>query len=165
MLRGAALTADPSVVAGISTTAAAVPERRVADSFERIAAYFLDGFIVNALAFIPLSLLLSDIAPETTTRAEMTVWVAVATFLPFLWFGLFEGSRLSATPGKRLLGLRVVDAESGESPIGFKRAAVRRVIWVLGFVALFLGWIAAFRNPDRQGWHDKAARTVVVKVR
>jgi uncharacterized RDD family membrane protein YckC len=67
-----------------------------------------------------------------------------------------------ATLGQRALGLHVVDQASGAS-IGFGRAFVRYVGYVISVIPLFLGLIWAGFDPRKQGWHDKIAGTVVVK--
>ena len=75
----------------------------------------------------------------------------------------FDGGRRGATAGKRIVGLRVVDAQTG-GPIGFGRAAVRRVVYVLGGLILYFGWLWMFTNSRRQTWHDKAAGSLVVRA-
>lgn len=75
-----------------------------------------------------------------------------ATFLAFavsvlpvvLWLAWWEAGPRSATPGKRLLHLRVVAADGG-APIGFGQALVRNAVkvgipWQLGHV--IFAWFA-----------------------
>jgi len=67
----------------------------------------------------------------------------------------------SATPGKMLTKLTIVDAKTGKKPtivqfllryLGYFLSS----IFLLGFI-----WVAFDRR--KQGWHDKIARTVVVQ--
>ncbi len=69
----------------------------------------------------------------------------------------------SATPGKRLLRMRVVDAESGDF-LTFNQAFKRTLGYVLsgGLAMLGFFWIALDKN--RQGWHDRIAHTVVIFI-
>lgn len=67
----------------------------------------------------------------------------------------------SSTPGKLLLGLRIVDAKSGER-IGGWQGLIRVIGYALSSAALLLGFFAIAWNPRRQGWHDRLARTAVV---
>jgi len=82
----------------------------------------------------------------------------------FLYFVLFEGLS-GATPGKRVLGLRVVGA--GGTPVGLTRALVRNVLRVvdglpaLGIVAAVL--IAS--SEERARFGDRVAETRVVHTR
>ena len=71
-----------------------------------------------------------------------------------------EGER-GYTPGKRLLGIRVVDKETRE-PIGWRRALVRRLMFVVE--ALVLGYLLMFWDKNRQALHDKPARSIVTLV-
>ena len=67
----------------------------------------------------------------------------------------------SATPGKMLFQMRIVDAENFQ-PVSSSRLLVRYLayfvsIFSLGFGFLWIGW-----DKKKQGWHDKIARTVIV---
>lgn len=67
----------------------------------------------------------------------------------------------SATPGKMLMGMKIVDADTGLPPNNGQN-----IIRYIGyfpstlFFALGLFWV--FFDKRRQGWHDKMAGTVVV---
>jgi len=56
-----------------------------------------------------------------------------------------------------------VDATTG-APIGFGRAALRYVGFVVSILVCYIGLIWAAFDPRKQGWHDKVARTVVIRV-
>ncbi len=85
-------------------------------------------------------------------------------------FGLSLGI-WSATPGLALLGLRVVDVDTGR-PVGILRALGRGL--VLGIAALptlglglaMLAW-TALTDPERRrrGWHDQLTGALVVDAR
>jgi uncharacterized RDD family membrane protein YckC len=84
--------------------------------------------------------------------------------LLFAYLIAFDGGPKGATPAKRLLGLRVADAASG-GQIGYRRATIRRVGYLVGGLALYIGWLWMLVDPRRQAWHDKLADTVVVRSR
>jgi len=70
----------------------------------------------------------------------------------------------SATPGLMLLSARIVDAETlAPASIGklTLRAVVLLVMWLLVVPLIGVLWIAF--DKRKQGWHDKLARTVVVR--
>lgn len=83
--------------------------------------------------------------------------------LLFAYLVFFDGSTRGATPGKRILGLRVADVNGGGA-IGFRRAALRRLVYLVGGIAFCAGWLWLFANPRRRTWHDVAARTVVIRA-
>lgn len=106
---------------------------------------------------------------------EGNLWLlAVATLavfaLNFGYFALFETLWHGQTPGKRLLGLRVIAADG--RPIGFFTAFTRNLIRGADMmpVALFLpfysiGVISVFSTPRSQRLGDLVAGTVVIKER
>jgi uncharacterized RDD family membrane protein YckC len=56
----------------------------------------------------------------------------------------------------------ILDEKDG-SYIGTQRAAVRIIMsWVSGLV-LLLGYLSMLWNPQRQTWHDRVAKSVVVR--
>ncbi len=82
----------------------------------------------------------------------------------FLYFVLFEGLS-GATPGKRVLRLRVVGADGG--PAGLTRALVRNALRVVDSLPA-LGILAALliaSSQDRTRFGDRVAATRVVHVR
>jgi uncharacterized RDD family membrane protein YckC len=83
-------------------------------------------------------------------------WVLPAIGVVVFW--LYK----SATPGKMILGLKVVNAVSGE-PLSVGQAVGRYLGYFVSMIPLFLGvlWVAWDRK--KQGWHDKLAGSVVVK--
>jgi uncharacterized RDD family membrane protein YckC len=63
------------------------------------------------------------------------------------------------TPGKRLMGVRVVRADGARLHLG--NAIRRELAYVLSGI-LFLGYLWILLDNKRQGWHDKLAGTIVV---
>jgi uncharacterized RDD family membrane protein YckC len=83
-------------------------------------------------------------------------WVLPATAVILFWV------YRQATPGKMAIGARVVDADTGQ-PASARQLVVRYLGYYVSIVPLFLGifWVAF--DARKQGWHDKLARTVVVR--
>ncbi|MCH8315670.1 MAG: RDD family protein [Planctomycetes bacterium] len=65
------------------------------------------------------------------------------------------------TWGKRIVGLRLQDARTGED-IGYYRAFVRYIVAIVSAIVLFLGYFWVLWDEKKQTWHDKAAGSVVV---
>lgn len=63
------------------------------------------------------------------------------------------------TPGKRLMGIRVVRTDGTRVRLG---NAVRRQIGYWISTILYLGYLWILADNRRQGWHDKLAGTMVV---
>lgn len=103
-------------------------------------------------------------AGRLTRVVSSLILQVMAAFAPLslLWFGLFEGSRWQATPGKRLVGLRVVD-DDGQPP-GLIRACLRQAGGVLSWLSLNIGHLLAAQAPRHQALHDRIAGTRVLRI-
>ncbi len=79
-----------------------------------------------------------------------------------LYFTLFLAWWHGRTPGKYLFGLRVVRL-SGE-PLSLWYAFERFGGYAAGIATGLLGFIQLYWDPNRQGIHDRVARTVVIQT-
>ena len=76
----------------------------------------------------------------------------------FILFWVFK----SATPGKMLFKLTIVDAKTfGKASVG--QHVVRYFAYFLSTIPLFLGFLWIAFDANKQGWHDKLSGTVVIK--
>jgi uncharacterized RDD family membrane protein YckC len=71
-------------------------------------------------------------------------------------------SMKSATPGKMVIGAKIVDAKTGAAP-SLSQHVIRYLGYYLSMIPLFLGFIWVAFDSKKQGWHDKLAGTVVVR--
>lgn len=77
------------------------------------------------------------------------------------YFALMEGKR-GQTLGKRALGIRVVDIQTGQ-PIGVGRGVGRYFARLLSGAACYLGYLWMLWDDQKQTWHDKLTTSVVVR--
>ena len=68
----------------------------------------------------------------------------------------------SATPGKMVTKLAIVDAKTGGKP-STGQFIIRYLGYYLSTIPLFLGIIWVGIDKRKQGWHDKIAGTVVLR--
>ena len=83
--------------------------------------------------------------------------------LGLLWSMYFVGftAACGQTPGKRILGLHVVD-ENG-APVDWDAASIRFLIgYPVSLLPLGLGFYWALVDKNNQAWHDKIAGTLVI---
>ena len=141
---------------------------RLAGLPRRLGAVLIDGLLAY-LPFVPVLVVGAPVVSNVggaTSGALLTVGVGfVASYLALLGYmayGLVQMGR-GRSPGKKLLGLRVIHLETGE-PAGFWRMLLREVVgkWVSGAI-LGLGYLWAIWDNRKQGWHDKIAGTVVLR--
>lgn len=69
----------------------------------------------------------------------------------------------SATPGKIITHLSIVDATIGDKP-SFGQFIIRYLAYYISAIPLLLGFIWVGFDQRKQGWHDKLAKTVVIKT-
>ena len=69
---------------------------------------------------------------------------------------------LGQSYGRHLAGIKVVSERDGR-PIGWPAALGRRIIRWFGGYMFGLGQLWILWDPQRQGWHDKAVGSLVVK--
>src|SRR5690606_33587500 len=80
-------------------------------------------------------------APSGAVADAVVAPALLAALLAVAWFAGFEASPLQATPGKRALGVRVVDARGARLALG--RAALRHLAGTLSWLSLNLGHLLA----------------------
>ena len=83
-------------------------------------------------------------------------WVLPA--LAVIAFWVFR----SATPGKIMLHLKIVDAATGKHPT-MRQFIIRYLSYFVSSIPFGAGLLWAAFDERKQGWHDKLAGTVVIK--
>ena len=68
----------------------------------------------------------------------------------------------SATPGKMIFGLKVLDEKTGNK-LTLGQSIGRYLAYIPSVIFLMLGIFWVGWDKKKQGWHDKLASTVVVK--
>ncbi|WP_338846322.1 RDD family protein [Massilia sp. W12] len=68
------------------------------------------------------------------------------------------------TPGKLALSLRIIDAETGNA-LSVGQSIGRYFAYFVSAIPLGLGIIWVGIDARKQGWHDKLAKTVVIRVK
>lgn len=152
----------------IETPEHLVLELELAGVGSRIAAAACDAVLLGVL-YVGLGLALVALATGRETPGPWSTLVAVlallALFLLFWgYFLLFEALNHGRTPGKRLMGIRVV-MDTGH-PITFAAAAVRNLIRVVDALPFGLVGLAfVLFHPQNKRLGDIVAGTVVARDR
>lgn len=85
----------------------------------------------------------------------------MAVLINAAYFIYFHGTT-GQTPGKKLLGLKVVRTDGKPMTLGI--AFLRWVGYIISKLPFFLGFIWVAFDGRKQGWHDKIAGTYVIKT-
>ena len=128
----------------------------------RLAATVIDLVVVGTVAVIGALAAHMVIAMLPAQVADVESWglLALAAIVLVGYFVYFWGIE-GATPGKKLMGLRVTRPGTRE-PIGPGRALLRLVGITAGNI-LFVDLIVAFLHRDRRALHDMIADSIVVE--
>ena len=117
--------------------------------WERMGAAFLDMVLVGILMGLVSNL------PGPLRHPPMVFLVALAYFA-----GMWAWK--STTVGGVVLGLKVVRLDN--QPMSFLVALVRGLAAAFSVVVFFLGFLWIAWDPEKQGWHDRIAGTVVIRL-
>ncbi len=153
--------------AGDEVAQSAVPAGlTLAPISRRIGGLVLDQIIV-ALPLVLVVIALGFTPTDTVTSESWLIFNMALTSVAFIYETLMI-ARLGRTVGKIALGTRVVRTDGGRP--GWSAAVMRALVplslGAIPQVGLLLGVLVyslALWNPLRQGLHDKAAGTLVVR--
>ncbi len=156
-----------AIAASLAAPVEPVAEVRWGSFWRRANALSIDMFVISllssimgAMAYVGYKVGLGAhglvIGGDNTSAlfAILTLgWIGLTT----AYFIVLHGSG-GQTVGKKLLGLRVVDAE--RRPPSLRQAALR---WfaVVGFAPVGLGFLWVIWQAEKRGWHDIVAQTWV----
>jgi uncharacterized RDD family membrane protein YckC len=129
----------------------------------RLVAFLIDMVVLTILT-LPLLLWIYGteyfmIQKWIKGPADFVInWVLPTILVIVFWM------KCRGTPGKLLLGMRVVDARTG-GKLDLLQSVIRYVSYLLSAAPLFLGFLWIAFDARKQAFHDKLAKTLVVKVR
>ena len=129
----------------------------------RLMAALVDTLV---LVLITLPLMIAVYGNQVWEKETLVFggWdILINWILPIIFIVLFWHLR-GATPGKMITRMKVLDAKTGTLP-GVKQSAIRYLGYFLSTIPLCLGFVWIGLDKKKQGWHDKLAGTVVVKLK
>jgi len=123
----------------------------------RVAAYLID-YLLIFLIMVCVGVVGALFAIDSEVEKFAPL---ISIFMMWLFFTLFESGRWQATPGKRLLKIRVTDMNGNR--ISFGKAAGRNLARFLSGLIFGIGYIMAAFTEKKQALHDQIASTLVLK--
>lgn len=139
----------------------------------RFMAVFID-LVIQLLVLLGLSILAAQYSDIVTTTFGSESWflsfmkaffIFVSFVILYAYFFFFEWLWHGLTPGKRLVGLRVLQANG--LPATFWQVLVRNVLRIADFLPFFygMGAFAVIINDQNRRIGDQVAGTVVARER
>jgi len=176
----APITSAPMPLAPIAPESAGYAGVAYAGFWLRFVAFLIDG-VISGIAFvillIPLFVLtgagaaLSRIGSGEDISDDVAAFLGIGFIFGFfgiiflvswLYYALSESSSWQATPGKKMLNLKVTDM-TGE-PISFGRASGRFFARIIThMIPLAIGYILAGFTEKKQAIHDMIASCLVLR--
>jgi len=137
-------------------------EKKVLATLQRRAfAFFIDDVIVSVIFLV----IIWDFLPTNGSFFEISI--VVNQFVLYLimikiFYHTYFVYKFRATLGKIAFNLEVV-SKNNSSPT-FAQSFNRAIFRVIGEIVFYLGFLLAFFDKNRQTFHDKTAKTVVVNA-
>jgi uncharacterized RDD family membrane protein YckC len=135
---------------------------RMAGPYVRALAYLLD-FIIRLVVFFLGAMIMTLGAFALGARVSQGVVLLLMFFVMFFYYIIYEAGKRGASPGKRMMGLRVVDASG--APITFGQAFLRNMLRFadgMPFFSYGFGLLSTLLTRRFQRLGDLLANTVVV---
>jgi uncharacterized RDD family membrane protein YckC len=146
----------------------------------RLLAFVIDLFIVSTtIVFVSwftsttIDMLQSQVIINSVIRAvpaiegftniiASPVTHSLVSLVFIIAYYLFFWTMIGQTPGKYIMGVRVVTVDGGRLRIS--RSALRYLGYYLSGLCLGMGFIWILFDDERRGWHDRLAGTCVIYV-
>ncbi len=127
----------------------------------RAVASLIDNVLL-LLLYVILGFVQGIVAPNASygTFRGQVVFQLVSFAINMLYHGSVQ-AKYQGTPGKRLLGLRLVGSDL--TPVEMSRCYARYFASMLSGLVLGLGYIWAAFDSKKRTWHDRMAGTLVIR--
>lgn len=127
----------------------------------RAVAFLVDNIWVSIVLLAVILGLVSAGLLDVDYEGMNVDGVLLQFLIPFILV-IMLWIRYASTPGKMIFRAKILDADTYEAvPTG--RLLIRYIGYFVSAIPLFLGFFWIAFDDKKQGFHDKLARTVVVK--
>ena len=143
------------------------PPDALAGFWRRLVAAFLDWLLVGivAAAIGELFGVEAPGPPSADGGVNLQFQPAPGPFIlvELAYFTYFHATSAGQSIGNKILGIRVLDADTGRS-LPYARAFVRALMSNLSALPCFLGFFWMLWDRRKQTWHDMLASSLVVRA-
>jgi len=125
----------------------------------RFVAKFVDGLITQVAGML-IGVAVGVAAGGNQSFAVVGIEMLIGLVIGFSYPIFFNG-RYGATPGKMMIGARIVNADG--TPISYAKAAGRAFSEILSALTLLFGYMMAGWDPQKRALHDRICGTIVIQ--
>lgn len=123
----------------------------------RVVASIIDN-IITGIAGVPIGIACGLMGQGAVFFGQILGFVMGIAYVLVFW------NWKGATPGKMAFNAVIVDAKTGAKPSG-GTYVVRYLGYIPSILVLGLGFLWVAWDPQKRGWHDMLAGTIVVRPR
>ncbi len=136
----------------------------IAGFWIRFVALLLDAALIAVINILSEAVLLRLMVAVGVGDMGITIAqiaLAIPQFLLFMAYYTWFVGRYGATPGKMMMGLRIVC--SNGAPVTYMRALARYFASILSGIILYIGYLMAAMDEERRTLHDRLCDTRVIQ--
>ncbi len=122
----------------------------------------IEQFLISGTNKIDMSALLSYLSNQSFFIKYFSVQLVTVSFILSIFLSCWL--KFGNTPGKWILGCKIVDAETMQTP-NRNQYIKRAISYFVSGIPFCIGFFIMAWTDKNQCWHDKIANTVVIKVK
>ncbi|MCM8773068.1 MAG: RDD family protein [Candidatus Omnitrophica bacterium] len=158
-------------------------EIKYANLLLRLVALIIDGIVLWCIYLIVFRIFFFNSFPSLENLVEEIysgkfkpleyIFILSRTFASLavfffisIFYETFLVGKFGATLGKMIVGIKIADENGNKISYGtafVREVVVKNVIYCIIFFIAWLGYLWAIWDKRKQTWHDKIARTIVIK--
>jgi uncharacterized RDD family membrane protein YckC len=143
------------------------PPEALAGFWRRLAGAFIDWLLLGILAGAIGALFGVDTSSPQPAQGDGFQFrfdlAGPYILVELAYFTYFHATSAGQSIGNKILGIRVLDADSGGS-LPYVRAFARALMSNLSALPCFLGFFWMLWEPRKRTWHDMVANSLVVRA-
>lgn len=134
--------------------------RRYGGFWIRFLAVIIDGIVLSVIGWLIGGndvVSYEQVGSSVSMNVNFFGWYTLIPIVYTIGFWIWK----SATPGKMILGLKIID-ENGNN-LDVKTAIIRYLGYIVSAITIFIGYLMIGFTKNKRGLHDMIAKTYVIK--
>jgi len=132
----------------------------IASSSKRVKAYVIDELLISLIIFASFWSKFANEEDIVVIMETINSLFLIIIALKVVYHTIFV-YMYGATIGKIVTKIVLVSSDDFSKP-SFMSALTRAVVRIFSEMFFYFGFVWAFFNDERQTWHDKSAKTIVI---
>jgi uncharacterized RDD family membrane protein YckC len=127
---------------------------------QRVLATLIDGAVITAL-FIGLAIIGAILSAVSDALGGLFLGLSYLVLIALSFYFAFLTGKQGQSPGKKVIGIQVVNANTGQF-IGGGMGIVRNLVHIIDQVICYIGYLLPLFDAKKQTIADKIMTTVVI---